>query len=93
METRGSFHTPDPFTAAAIVVITGEMPELILNARGRVSFTFLRNDAVLKAVVAYQDNCSLPALEFAQTQRELRSRMFQILRPKKSADSSTGVGK
>jgi hypothetical protein len=79
MEENGKrVNMGDLWVAGAIKVITGLEPEMV-NAGGKVLFSFPRTDEVLDAMDAYNSGATVSARDYSVAVRMLKGKMFASL--------------
>lgn len=70
------FETPDPYLAAAIVCLLKIQPEYITH--GKKSFArFAATDDLYKAMGEYNSGCHLPAMEYADAIKTIRTEFIR----------------
>ncbi|MGD0233277.1 MAG: hypothetical protein ABSC55_01945 [Syntrophorhabdales bacterium] len=70
------FITDDVYLAGTISIILQREPSLRTEGNGRVVFSYPQSDSLDKAIVAYSQGATVPAIELCQALRRLRSRMY-----------------
>ncbi len=79
MEKNGKrVNAADLWVAGAIKVITKLEPEMV-NAGGKILFSFPRTDEVLDAMDAFNNGATVSARDYAVAVKSLKGQMFKSL--------------
>jgi hypothetical protein len=73
---KNEFVTSDPYLYAALLILLKLQASFKVEPNGRVSFTLPITDKVYKALQEYNEGVSLPAIEYADMIKMVRSGMY-----------------